>query len=433
MTTPWHPSNNLTHLQTTLAPPWVTEPNFRGTLSLLNSSIFTLGLCVYKALHMNIPPANEGRLEFYGRKTKWVLCALLAPEAVLYAAWIQWFNARWLWRKFSSDSGDAGDAGGARSSGEKEYVTLGQGFYVAMGGVVMDIPLISSEIADGIEEGVGHVKRITLGTEEVDTLLLNGYRGFIPSDDEIRDKSKADILAKGLILFQVLWMVVQATARKLGGYPLTILEVHTLIHVACAFLLYLLWFQKPLDVSAPTIISGAEAKTIHNFLYGVSGSFRHTLELRTYIRNVDEVHGFGFLRETLGFMTVCGLYGGLHMTTWNYHFPSEMEKMVWRIACVLMVIGTIAAVLARSLLSECIWKYRREGGKYGKAPMIKIAVELYKESGCIGRAKWIWTFMMVGIMIAARVVITVESFVSLRAAPAGVYRTVSWADAIPHF
>jgi hypothetical protein len=187
-----------------------------------------------------------------------------------------------------------------------------------------------------------------------------------------------------------------------------------------------------MDVCAPTIIAGPEAKCILTFLYGVSGPFRHNLELRTYVPNVDEVHGFGFRRETLGFMTVCALYGGLHMTAWSYHFPTEAEKMMWRIACILTVIGTVGAVSARNLLSDCIWKYRKEGGKYGRAPMVKIAVELYKKSGWVGRVKWVWTTVVVGAMILARVVITVESFASLRAVPAGVYRTVRWADAIPH-
>lgn len=71
------------------------------------------------------------------------------------------------------------------------------------------------------------------------------------SDDVIRDKSKADMLAKSLVCIQVSWMLVQTIARKVAGYPITLLEVHTLVHVACAIAMYGLWFQKPLDIRDP--------------------------------------------------------------------------------------------------------------------------------------------------------------------------------------
>jgi hypothetical protein len=51
---------------------------------------------------------------------------------------------------------------------------------------------------------------------------------FVSIDEsQITDRSKADILAKGLVCLQVLWMLIQCIARKIAGYPLTILELHT--------------------------------------------------------------------------------------------------------------------------------------------------------------------------------------------------------------
>ena len=72
------------------------------------------------------------------------------------------------------------------------------------------------------------------------------------------------MLAKGLVCFQVTWMVVQvqhnvpftwqtlegfnqlyqqAIARKASGYPLALLELHTLVHVLCALIMYSLWIK----------------------------------------------------------------------------------------------------------------------------------------------------------------------------------------------
>lgn len=38
--------------------PWRPEPTFRGTFGILSTCLLTLGLCVWSAIHLNIP-ANE--------------------------------------------------------------------------------------------------------------------------------------------------------------------------------------------------------------------------------------------------------------------------------------------------------------------------------------------------------------------------------------
>jgi hypothetical protein len=87
------PLGNKTALRHESAPQWVLEPQSRGTFSILYSCTFTLFLCIYTAVHLNVPP-HEGHIWFYVRKTKWVMVALLSPEVVLYSAWSQWQHAR---------------------------------------------------------------------------------------------------------------------------------------------------------------------------------------------------------------------------------------------------------------------------------------------------------------------------------------------------
>jgi hypothetical protein len=61
--------------------------------------------------------------------------------------------------------------------------------------------------------------------------------------DTIEDRSKADFIQKGLVIVQVGWMVIQCTARRAYGLPLTLLEVHTMVHVVCALIMYLFWIK----------------------------------------------------------------------------------------------------------------------------------------------------------------------------------------------
>jgi len=60
---------------------WVPEPLVRGTFSILLSCLFTLVLCVWTAVHLNIP-AYKKETEQKWRKMKWLVIALFAPEMV---------------------------------------------------------------------------------------------------------------------------------------------------------------------------------------------------------------------------------------------------------------------------------------------------------------------------------------------------------------
>jgi len=46
-------------------------------------------LCVYTALHLNIPPGNSSTISLALRKTKWILVGVFAPEIIVYVAWGQ--------------------------------------------------------------------------------------------------------------------------------------------------------------------------------------------------------------------------------------------------------------------------------------------------------------------------------------------------------
>ncbi|KAF1960307.1 hypothetical protein CC80DRAFT_359412, partial [Byssothecium circinans] len=63
---------------------WHPEPTFRGTYSILSSCLITMSLCLWTAIHLNIP---EHRKTWWitpqhWRKAKWLLIGLFAPEVV---------------------------------------------------------------------------------------------------------------------------------------------------------------------------------------------------------------------------------------------------------------------------------------------------------------------------------------------------------------
>jgi hypothetical protein len=81
-----------------------------------------------------------------------------------------------------------------------------------------------------------------------------------PSVDSVIDKSKADTIAKMLVCIQAGWFVVQCIARLCQKLPLSLLEIHVLTHILCAFAMYFLWLKKPYDAASPILIEDEMVK-----------------------------------------------------------------------------------------------------------------------------------------------------------------------------
>lgn len=75
---------------------FVKEDNQRDTISLLISCFATLGLCVYSAVHLNVPRKRDKNYQVLLKELQWCVVGLFAPELILYTAWRQLASARQL-------------------------------------------------------------------------------------------------------------------------------------------------------------------------------------------------------------------------------------------------------------------------------------------------------------------------------------------------
>lgn len=64
-------------------------------------------------------------------------------------------------------------------------------------------------------------------------MVLLAQCGHLPEIDkeQIEDKSKANDLAKAMVVVQAMWMLVQVIGRLAFRLPVTLLEVNTVAHV----------------------------------------------------------------------------------------------------------------------------------------------------------------------------------------------------------
>ena len=119
-------------------------------------------------------------------------------------------------------------------------------FFVIMSGFVID--------TDGGEEYIPGSPRLTLNAYGYLTAAKSDLSLPDVSLETIKDRSKADGLAKSLACLQAGYMIVQVLDRLRSRLPVTLLELNTIGHVLCALMMYAFWFKKPLDIHDPIVI-----------------------------------------------------------------------------------------------------------------------------------------------------------------------------------
>lgn len=126
--------------------------------------------------------------------------------------------------------------------------------------------LESSSHGYGTPAFIPSPQRLTLTAHGV---LLLAKCGLLPDIDilEIKDKSKTDGLAKTLVLLQATWMLAQTAGRLATHIPTSLLEVNTIGHILCAFVIYLLWWNKPREIHEPTILRGEWVDALCAYMY----------------------------------------------------------------------------------------------------------------------------------------------------------------------
>ncbi|KAF1949843.1 hypothetical protein CC80DRAFT_357831, partial [Byssothecium circinans] len=78
--------NSTSDAKTEATVGFIPGDNRRDTISLIFSRVATILLCIYTAIHLNIPPQRENKLRKIFRYVQLGIISLLTPELVLYTA-----------------------------------------------------------------------------------------------------------------------------------------------------------------------------------------------------------------------------------------------------------------------------------------------------------------------------------------------------------
>lgn len=276
---------------------------------------------------------------------------------------------------------------------------------------------------------------------------------------EVQDKSNANSLAKLLVFWQAFWMIIQVIGRRANQLPVTLLELHTVLHACCALVMYFTWWAKPVDIECPTKVTGltigerrilqevggAETENPTNPFAKLPGPnstrswenpsdnlyltsraglgklmYLYLNDQKNVLSEYFEVIGFAYRtlwasrkriwREGLSISVVGLFYGGVHLAAWNYHFPTPAEQILWQVSALATAIAASTFVLSLCL---SVFVTTNNSKWVGKICGIVFGIGVFP-------------------CFVFRVYLIFEAFFALRRLPVGSYDIAEWANMWPH-
>jgi len=82
----------------------------------------------------------------------------------------------------------------------------------------------------------------------------------------ILDQAASSSLSKAILIVQVAWFCTNCASRLFQRLPLSLLEVSTAAHAFCTLVTYFVWWSKPLNVAAPTVLREKDAREVYALL-----------------------------------------------------------------------------------------------------------------------------------------------------------------------
>ncbi|KAF2434361.1 hypothetical protein EJ08DRAFT_582328, partial [Tothia fuscella] len=395
-----------------------------GTYGLLVTCLTTIILCVWTAVHLNLPEHKKSAQQIW-RKFGYLALGLFAPEIVASGRdpEVEAASSPYLDRKRANDW------------------TLVHSYYAIMGGFAFSSSDMELKAFPNGRE-VAHLT--SLGILQ----LAKTAPHLLPdiSVEHIYDSSKASSLAKAIVCAQALYFCAQFFGRIGAHLPVGLLELNTLAHALCTLVTYVIWWNKPLDIELPTFIQGKDGDLLSAGMYMASpkdcylqytdllvpmarpmrGQYREYVATRMRNGPFPEEScrtsvklGNSFLISVpfAGF-----LYAGLHLLAWNPPVVTHMEILLWRISSLLVATGGPEKPfdeLLTNLLSRFFGDNTRAWVAEKLARAVVLCFALVFTSLCI-------------LYVPARIYLFVECFISIPHLPDAVFDIPDWLEFLSH-
>lgn len=444
---------------------WTPSPNGRGSIDILWACVFTLFLCSWSVLCLNVPATCDGWWRITRRKCYWTFLGVIGPEFVLQSALGQWGSAcDSVWQ--------------FRLLGYSEW-TMTHAFFADMGGFIL-------HTKDWIP--------FPLNARQVHYLVAEGYipcSAVAISKEVIVDKNKNDAIVRIITVGQTLWFVLNVVTRGSQHLAITTFELTTIASIICTLATYFCWAHKPSDIQTGIVL--ATDVTLAEILIKAGDRAREPYSLTpldfagrkecswtlywacwinilkkihmtwaTKPRPLDRIPNDNF--PPLPPMSMLCLfffqtaYAGVQIVAWNFIFPTHTERLMWRISTLIITGAIIGCWITNQYAFHILPALR---GRLGAKRSPKEFEKLASHSSWIGTTrhakharslgdrfrkfgnrydivsevplKAIMPITFVSFFYCwARGYLFAENFAALRALPPSAYDTVDWNQFLPH-
>lgn len=444
---------------------WTSQPDGRGTWDILWGCGSTMILCSWSLLCLNVPGPTDSRFQIFRRKVYVTTLCFLGPEFIFMIALGQWISAYHSVQEF-------------RASGFDKW-TMRHAHFADMGGFIL------------------HTRDWTpfpVDAKQLHYLITKGYVTYPDTMNErrISDKNKADGLLRAITLGQILWFSVNICARAAQHLPVTCLELTTASFIICSIATSVCWLYKPADMttSEDVVTDLTMAEILLRAGEKASGIYSRTpldfisreewpwsLYWSNWINILRNMHiAFGprtlpvdrfentlFLpisrRLFLVPQLLCFCFCAVFFCGWNSTFPTQAEHLLWRAACV----GLLLVFLAYYLVTEAVFfiypalqrslvavfssyinrrpattpRWALPGRVSQRGKLIASCIRnnsVSQDPAPTVPLKAILPLYCLGFMYCcSRTYIYIADWIELRSLPPEAYWTVNWLGLIPHF
>ena len=357
---------------------WVAEPDGRGTWSVVWSCLATIFICIWSALHLDVPE-RHGFWFSSCRKVRYMLVAVLAPEFFLVTAFENYFTARVLLK-------DLVQYGSSEWTLTHTQFVCVEGFYI---------------------HGPQQQKEERCTPQVLQSLAKSG-RLTAPSisEEELRSRGKTDEIVKLIAVLQITWFALQILFRAIQHLNITPLETMTIAYIFCSLFTYGLCWSVPQGIEYPISVEVRIAQSVKERI-GAQSSSNSPLISWIGRNRYEAIEGW-----TFAILLIFGpVFGAVHCLAWNLPFPTPGERLAWRICSVTT--ASLPIVLA------LLFIYITKDEEQFKSDTMN-CVELLEAFGIL-------------LYAIGRITIIVLAFTALRALPADTYQTLDWNNYLPHF
>lgn len=444
---------------------WTPQPDGRGTMDILWSCTITMFLCSWSLLCMNMPGPRETRAQILWRKFSLTILGFLCPEILFAIAFSQWLSARHSVQTISSHN---------YGKGSTKW-TMKEAFFADMGGFVLHsadqppFPLEAQALLYLVAKG--HIK--------------------LPELDhrEIQEKNKADGMLRFITLCQIIWFLVNTTGRWAQHIVVTTAELTTVSFILCSLGIAFFWWHKPADaVLGKLIVTDLSINDILKTEGQMPDTWKRTpldflsrkewwwsrcwanflnilrhmkISFGSVVKPSDRIQDSTPKKLSNKYMyTTVGLafgYFSVLFVGWDYSFPTVTEQLLWRLACVMMMVTLSALAIVARLVdtfpaSPCHAVGSGSASGHSQPKCLESGCRLKRPARLGHMAKRVGDalnrvrnnsvdkdpelyvplkiilpiYAIAGLYLLARMYILVADVIELRLLPASAYSTVNW-------